>query len=318
MSGGVDFRERPDMYQQFMAADEEWERKYRALEAEWMGTLPPEQKAEMQRLFAERSADFDKSFKIGRALALSLIGAAAGGAALTAAGVIGAPAAAGAAGGIDSATAAAALGGAGEVGAGGAAAGAGFVGEGALSGIPLWDTVATVSGSTALKTAGGAASLLGGLGSVGDLLGTGLSVVGAVVDAKGKRDQAEEDQATAVYNAGEAEAAARNALLRGEEDARDLRRKGSLVEGAQRATFAARGLDLMTGTPRSTIEQTGFFTDEDIATSRSNAATEAATYRRQGSRFQAQASNVNPSRTGGLSLVSNLATVAARWYDRNS
>ena len=97
-----------------------------------------------------------------------------------------------------------------------------------------------------------------------------------------------------------------------------MRRQGSLVEGAQRATFASRGVDLYVGTPKQAIEQTDFFTRQDMATARSNAATEAATYRRQGSRYQAQSSNIKPGAVGGLSLVSNLATVASKWYTNYS
>jgi hypothetical protein len=87
------------------------------------------------------------------------------------------------------------------------------------------------------------------------------------------------------------------------------------LEGRQRAEFASRGVDLGVGTARRVIEQTGFFAAEDEATARSNAAREAATYRRQGGRFQAQSASINPNRSAGLSLVSNLSQVAAKWYN---
>ncbi len=280
----------------------EWKRRSDQLQAQYVDylrTVDPAGAAEAEAAFTAHSAGIDRVNKIGKIAALGVIGVSGAGAALTAAGVIGTPAVAAGAGeaaGLETAIAASAS------------------GDAAIAG------TAATAGTTAATVGGGglsAAGLLSSLGGVGGLISAGLGVAGAVIGAKGARDQAEEDQATALYNAQEAEFAAKNALLRGEEDARDLRRRGSLVEGNQRATFAARGLDLTAGTPKDAIEQTRFFTDQDMATARSNAATEAATYRRQGSRFQSAAANINPSRTGGLSLVSNLATVAARWYDRN-
>lgn len=210
---------------------------------------------------------------------------------------------------------------------------AGVAGGSSLSTAPLalggW---APLAGSTAAGAAGGTLSSvldtisqgvsgvlsdpLKALGGVGGALDLGLGVAGAITASQAAKDQAAEEQATARYNAREAEAAAQNALLRGEEEARDIRRYGSSIEGSQRATFAARGLVIDEGTPRAVIEQTGLFAAQDQATARANAAREAATYRRQGSRFNAAASNINPSRTATLSLVGDLAQVAAKWYNR--
>ena len=70
-------------------ADFEWQKQWDKAEAEWFASLPPGDAQKAYDAFAARNAAFDRSFKIGQALALSIIGAAAGGAALTAAGVIG-------------------------------------------------------------------------------------------------------------------------------------------------------------------------------------------------------------------------------------
>lgn len=233
-----------------------------------------------------------------------------------AAGSVGAAAGAGVAEATAASAAAAAAEAAGSVGA---AAGAGVAEAAAASAAT---TASQVAGSVGAAAGAGVPAatpgLLSQLGGVGQVVSTGLGVAGAIAGAAAAKDQAEEAQATARYNALEAEFAAQNALLRGEEQARDLRRQGSLVEGAQRATFASRGVDLNVGTPKQAIEQADFFTRQDMATARSNAATEAATYRRQGSRYQAQSSNIKPGATAGLSLVSNLATVASKWYTNNS
>jgi hypothetical protein len=178
----------PDEQSAAAAGDPAWEKKYAALEAEWMASLPPADKAEMQRLFAERSSDFDKSFKIGKAAALSIIGAAAGGAALTGAGVIGGGAPAAAAGGIDSATAAAALGGAGEAGAAGAA------GSGAWGGVTL---PGAASGSGVLTGVEAGAAGAAGAGAAGPTLGSTIAKGAAAVGGLANNAKTAVDAASA-------------------------------------------------------------------------------------------------------------------------
>jgi hypothetical protein len=316
--------------------------------AEWFAAQPPAVLADYNAAHAAVRAENAKSARGLAFKAASVIPyVVAGAGVLSAMGVIG-----GAAGAAEGAAVAGAAEGA-TAGAAGAAEAAstlplwdtgvgGLFGsqaatEAALTGAG-WFAPATVEGGVAaaaaagfdFSSAAGAAAAAGGgaldsvsglvksLGGVGGLVDAGLGVAGAIAAAQGTKDQAEEEQSTARFNAQEAELAAKNALLRGEEEARDLRRKGSLIEGVQRATFASRGVSLATGSPREAIEQTGLFTRQDMDTARKNAATEAATYRRQGSRFSSQASSLNPSRSAGLSLVSNLSSVAAKWYDRYS
>jgi hypothetical protein len=319
---------------------------------EWFKTLPPEQQRDYEVTYQEAQAQKAKSFtgRLG-SLAKIIPGVVIGAGALSAFGVIGAAAdgAAAVAGAAEGAAAGAAAGDLAsaalplwDTGVGGLFGSQAAV-DAALTGAG-WYAPATVGGgvaaaasagfdfSTAAAAAGGAGGgggagksmidsvtgLVKNLGGAGGLLNAGLGIAGAVTAAQGAKDQAEEEQATAEFNAREAELAARNALQRGEEEARDLRRKGSLIEGMQRATYASRGVSLNMGSPREAVEQTGLFTRQDMATARSNAATEAATYRRQGKRFSSQASSINPSKTAGLSLVGNLSSVAAKWYDRYS
>lgn len=76
----------PDLMVQVGNQQGDWQKKWDALQEQWFASLPPEEAQKAHAAFAERSANFDKQNKIGRAIALGVIGAAAGGAGLQALG----------------------------------------------------------------------------------------------------------------------------------------------------------------------------------------------------------------------------------------
>jgi len=86
-----------------------------------------------------------------------------------------------------------------------------------------------------------------------------------------------------------AEYQAEDALARGEKDAMNVRRKGAAIGADQRATMAARGLDLGEGTALSLLDQTDYFSATDVATTRGNAGKEAYALKAQANNFATEA-----------------------------
>lgn len=149
-------------------------------------------------------------------------------------------------------------------------------------------------------------------------LAMGIMAASAVVSAVGARNQAMAARNAAQMNQSIAEVQAQDATLRGEQEAQTISRNARQTVGAQRAAYAARGVDLASGTPADVIDQTDFFGQADAATARSNAAKEAWGYRARGAGFAAEAANANPNRAAGLSLLGSAGSVASSWYGRRA
>lgn len=173
-----------------------------------------------------------------------------------------------------------------------------------LAAIGTWMTGAA-AGSTAAVTAGMATTAL-----AGTALATGLS-------AYGMYQQGKYQQGVAEANAKLTEFEADRAMQRAEDEAAVIRRRGAQMKGDQRAAFAARGLDLSSGTPADILDQTDFFTQTDIATTRSNAKVDRE-LARYGAKLQ-RVEGANARRSGNLEAFSTLLTgatrVAGKWYD---
>lgn len=141
-------------------------------------------------------------------------------------------------------------------------------------------------------------------------------IMAAVTTVYSIDQQKRTNKAIAHNNAIMNEYAAQDAERRGEKDAQDVRRKAAALKGTQRSLMAARGLDLGEGTAAEVLDQTDFFSREDTATARSNAAREAWKYRAAGAQglsvasAQADQANVQMFST----LLGTGGTVADRWY----
>ncbi len=107
--------------------------------------------------------------------------------------------------------------------------------------------------------------------------------------------------------------AAKDALRRGEEEAQKVQRQARMLKGSQRASMAARGLDLQEGTPAQLLDETDFFASMDAATARTNARNEAWGIKARAGNYVKQ----NPLMAGATSLLSGGSTVADKWYARN-
>lgn len=179
-----------------------------------------------------------------------------------------------------------------------AATTAGSIGAGA--------TVAGVAGATA-TTAGLTAM---------QALALGASVGGTVLSATSAYQQSKVAEATARNNAQMAEVAAQDAQRRGEEDAAAVQRKGAALKSAQRVSLASKGLDLTYGTAADLQDQTDFFTQSDVATTRTNARREAWSIRARGEQALAvgKADALNSRMQAAGSLIGGAGQVSDRWY----
>lgn len=110
------------------------------------------------------------------------------------------------------------------------------------------------------------------------------------------QDQAgEAQQDLANRNAKMLKQSADDEIERGNEEVLQIRRRGRAIKGAQRAAFAAQGVDVDTGTALDLQNETDAYAEQDAATARRNAARAAwglrvsAANQRLGGRYAARA-----------------------------
>lgn len=154
---------------------------------------------------------------------------------------------------------------------------------------------------------GAAAETAATIGAIGSAASVGLGALGAYQTARASKD-------AAINNARIADMQAADALKRGEQDRIEALRRGRLMEGQQRASLAARGLDLSEGTPNDILGQTDFFTQADAATLRTNARKEAWARQAQAGNYRAEAAATNPGLALTSTLLGGAGRVADRWY----
>ena len=141
----------------------------------------------------------------------------------------------------------------------------------------------------------------------------GATVGGTVLSAGAAYQQSQFAKQTAQNNANNAERQAQEASRLGEKQAIEVQRKGAAIKSAQRVGLAAKGLDLSYGTAADLQDQTDFFTQSDVATTRTNAAKDAWSKRAQGAQYQGEANAQNPLMMAGGSLLSGASAVSDKW-----
>jgi hypothetical protein len=177
---------------------------------------------------------------------------------------------------------------------------------GTFGGLATAGSVAGFAGATA-----GTAGVL----SVTQALALAATIGGTALSAGSAYQQGQVAEKTAANNAQMAEYAAQDAQRRGEEDAAAIQRKGAALKSAQRVSLASKGLDLGYGTAADLQDQTDFFTQSDVATTRTNAGREAWNSRARGQAMlsQGRADATNAMMQAGGSLLSGAGMVADKW-----
>ena len=173
-------------------------------------------------------------------------------------------------------------------------------------------TTAAMAGGFAAETA--TTSMFSGMTGM-QMLEMGGKVGGAIFEGLGKQDQAKYESDIARNNALTAQYAAEDARRRGDQEASRVSRNASSLAGSQRASFAARGLDVSDGTPGDIIEQTNFFGKVDADTARYNGKVEAWQKTVQGQNYKMQQASANDRAVGSLagSMLSGASAVSDKW-----
>lgn len=175
---------------------------------------------------------------------------------------------------------------------------------------------AAATGATAAAAttaAAGTAATAAGL-TTAQMVSLGLSAAGTGLSAVGAYNQARTGKAVAEANAQNAELQAQDALRRGEKDAQEIQRRAASFKSSQRVSLAAKGLDLGYGTAADLQDQTDFFSQQDVATARTNARKEAWNLRAQRNNYQMEAAASRPWMSSGGTLLAGAGQVASRWY----
>lgn len=146
------------------------------------------------------------------------------------------------------------------------------------------------------------------------MLALGASVAGTGLSAVGMYNQSKTAGEVASRNAKLADLQAQDAIARGEKEAISVQQRAAAVKSAQRVNLAAKGLDLSYGTAADLQDQTDFFGQADVTTTRNNARKEAWARQSQSSNFQAEALSQQPGLTAGGTLLAGAGQVADRWY----
>ena len=176
----------------------------------------------------------------------------------------------------------------------------------------------TAAAGTAAAGAAAAGTAAAGTAAAGlttaQMVSLGLSAAGTAVTALGAYQQSKVAGDVAARNAQMAELQAQDAERRGEREAMELQRRVAATKSAQRVSLAAKGLDLTYGTAADLQDQTDFFGQSDVATTRTNARKEAFARRSQSANFQAEALSSRPWLAAGSTLLAGGGQVADKWY----
>lgn len=155
------------------------------------------------------------------------------------------------------------------------------------------------------------------------LAGMAVSAYGAYQQSVATKNAYEYQAKVAQNNAQIARWQAEDAVTRGQKEEANHRLKLAQMAGSQRASMAARGLDLGTGSALDILTGTEFMGEMDALTIRDNAGREAWAYSNKGNEYEAnaelmryRADSESPWMAAGASLLTQGGAVAEKWYNR--
>lgn len=151
--------------------------------------------------------------------------------------------------------------------------------------------------------------------------GAGMSAVGAYGQAASQKSNLGYEARMADFNATLAERQAQVAMEKGQFTVNQLRRDTAGLKGTQRATMAARGLDLTSGTPADILTGTDYMGEVDAQQAEINAVREAWGYRTQATNLQnearskrANAKAISPGMAAATSLLGSATSMGQSYY----
>lgn len=154
-------------------------------------------------------------------------------------------------------------------------------------------------------------------GAVSSGVGSYYSAKSAKINAQGQADLAE-------INARIAESGAQSTLLTGQQQSAALTLRAGQLKSSQRASMAANGIDLGTGSAAEVLASTEVMKEIDKNTIEANAVRSAWGYRTQAVNLQNEArvrrvtaDGINPGQAAATSLIGDAGKVASSWYSMN-
>lgn len=177
-----------------------------------------------------------------------------------------------------------------------------------------------------LAALGTAASAGAATGTAATVLGavmagsTALSAYGAYQGASAQKVAAKSQAKMAENNAVMAGWQAEDALARGDAAVAQQTRQNDALQGRQRASLAANGVDLSSGSAANLLEDAQVFGQMDIDNIRNNAMRSAWGFRASqqndfasASMARAQASQINPALSAATSLLGSASQLSSSW-----
>lgn len=154
--------------------------------------------------------------------------------------------------------------------------------------------------------------------------GAAMGAVGAYFGAQSQQTALNGQAAIADINAKQSELSAQQELYKGNAAVAQVTQRAGMIKGSQRASMAANGIDLGSGSAAEVLTGTDIMKEQDANTLTANAVRAAWGYRTQGTNFQnealmkrASADSINPLMAGATSLLGSAGSIAQSWYQMN-
>lgn len=151
--------------------------------------------------------------------------------------------------------------------------------------------------------------------------GVGASAMGAYNNSKAEKYALDYQAKVAANNAQLARWKASDAITRGQTDTARQQLKTRQLKGSQRASAAARGVDLGEGSALNILSDTDFMGAIDANQITDNAAREAWAYQQEASDYTSnsevlrnRAKSVSPGSAAFSTLLTGAGSVVSSWY----
>lgn len=151
--------------------------------------------------------------------------------------------------------------------------------------------------------------------------GAGASAFGSYNTATAQKSVLNYESSVATNNATLANYQANVAQQVGDQQLNNSELRTAQLFGAQRATMAANGVDLGSGSANEVLASTKYMGERDALTIQNNTANQVWGYKTQGQNYTSEAAAdtatanaINPRYAAAASLLSGAGTVASNWY----
>lgn len=164
-------------------------------------------------------------------------------------------------------------------------------------------------------------STVGNIGMGAQVLGMITQTAGSYKKSSGEQQGYEYQSKIARNNADITEQQAHDAMLRGQQTENNVRTRTANLKGSQRASLAARGIDLGVGSALNILTDTDFMGERDALIARDNANKEVWGLRTQAQNYQSNADMLawrsgqqDPVMDAAGTFLTGAGRVASSWY----